>query len=153
MPNDILIKKPIMSTPIIILIVLGAVTFFVLLWCGIIYSISYASGWQKLAKTYSTNYVPGQTKSCSCLFRKTSSYTGVVQYAANREGLYLKTIKLFSIGHKPLFIPWHDIENYESGNLSMPYKHRFMFYKAKFTVKGITIYISQDVKALQTQPY
>ncbi|MVM30674.1 hypothetical protein GO755_11585 [Spirosoma sp. HMF4905] len=140
-----------MKPYVVILIVLGGLTFFVSLWSGIIYIISYASGWQKLAKTYATTYTPSQTKSCSCLFRKSSSYNGVVQYASTREGLYLKTIKLFSIGHKPLFIPWTDIENYESGNLSTPYKHRFMFYKSHFNVKDVSIYISQDVKAMQTQ--
>ena len=139
-----------MKTPVIFLIVIGGFTFFVLLWSGIIYMISYASGWQKLAESYATTYVPNQTRSCSCLFRKSSSYNGVVQYAATREGLYLKTISLFSVGHKPLLIPWHEIESYESGDLSVPYKSRFSFYKASFQVKGISIYISQNVKAWQT---
>lgn len=140
-----------MNTSVVVLIILGAITFFILLWAGIIYTISYASGWQKLAESYSTTYTPTRTKSCSCLFRKSSSYNGVVQYASTSEGLYLKTISLFSIGHKPLFIPWSAIENYESGSLSTPYKHSFVFYKSKFSIKGISIYCSQDVKALQTQ--
>ncbi|QHV95389.1 hypothetical protein [Spirosoma endbachense] len=140
-----------MHKSIAILIALGAVAFFILLWCGIIYTISYASGWQKLAETYSTSYVPNQTKNCNCLFQKSSSYNGVVQYASTKEGLYLKTINLFSIGHNPLFIPWKDIESYESGDLIIPYKNRLIAYSAKFKVKGITIFINQDVRALQIQ--
>ena len=138
-----------MDTAVAIVISLGATTFFVVLWSGIIFLVGYASGWQKLAKTYLTNSFPDQPKSCNCILGKSSIYTGIIQYASTREGLYLKTIKLFSVGHKPLFIPWSDIENYEAGNSStssMP-----MFYKAKFNVKGFSIMINQDVKALQTQ--
>ena len=138
-----------MNATTIILIALGVVAFFVLLWTGIIYAISYSSGWQKLAETYSTTYAPGQTQNCNCLFRNSSSYNGVVQCASNKDGLYLSTIKLFSIGHKPLFIPWRDVENYESGHLSTTYKHRFVFYKARFKIKEIKISISEDMRASQ----
>ncbi|MVM40496.1 hypothetical protein GO730_27235 [Spirosoma sp. HMF3257] len=139
-----------MKPVIVILIILGGPSFFVLLWSGIIYMISYASGWQKLAESYSTTYMPTQTRSCSCLFRKSISYNGVVQYESTQKGLYLKTIKLFSIGHKPLLIPWEAIANYESGNLFASYKSRLVFYKFQIKVKGISIYINKDIRKIQT---
>ena len=105
--------------------------------------ISHVSGWQKLGKMYSTTYSPGNTISCSALFRYVCRYSGVLQYATTAEGLYLKPIKLFSIGHKPLLIPWEAIENYESGNF-------LLFYASRFRIKGITILINHELSALRT---
>lgn len=111
--------------------------FFVGLWSGVVFLLSYLSNWQKLAVRYQTSYFPEDVKWCSCLINR-CRYSGTIRYAVSEKGLYLRTAKLFTLGHKPLFIPWESME-YETGGF-------YLFYPAKITVDGVTIYIGKDVQ-------
>jgi hypothetical protein len=118
-------------TKLFLLVIVLFCTIAPLIWCGVVYVISLSSGWQSLAKTYSTSDFPEQTKPCSAVFSRFSNYNHTLQYAENSEGLYLKTHWLFKIGHKPLFIPWHDVQNYQKSATL------FANHSVSFEVKGI----------------
>jgi hypothetical protein len=126
-------------TQLTLLIVGLFCTIFPLIWCGVVLIISHASGWQSIAKTYATPSIPVKTNDCSGSIGG-SRYSFTLEYAATHEGLYLKTIQLFSIGHKPLFIPWTAMQGYQSGNF-------YFIYRSKFSVNGTTFYLNEDVKS------
>lgn len=111
--------------------------FFISLWSGIVFLLSYLSKWQKLAIRYQTSFFPESVNICSCLINW-CRYSGTIRYAVSEEGLYLRTAKLFTLGHKPLFIPWDSME-YESGRF-------YLFYAAKIKVDGVSIYMGKDVQ-------
>lgn len=84
---------------------------FVLFWIGVIYLISWLSGWQRLAKKYATWMEPPTLRRSMASARiGLSNYNGVLQLGLNPQGIYLSVFILFRVGHKPLFIPWSEID-------------------------------------------
>ncbi len=120
------------------IIIIAFCIAFPILWMVIILLISYIVGWQKLAKTYHTLDFPKDVKTCSALMNF-CGYNSTLLYAMTKKGLFLKTVKLFSIGHMPLFIPWDKME-FKSG----PF---YVFYSIKMTVDDVSIYFRQDILA------
>lgn len=108
------------------------------IWCLVVYIISFTSGWHSLAKNYATDSFPEQTQSCSGVFNYSSNYTGTLEYAETAEGLYLKTSFLFKIGHRPLFIPWKAMQNYQQSS------GVFSKYSTNFKVSGSDIKLNTD---------
>lgn len=86
--------------------------FFVAMWCGVCLLTSAIGGWGRLAKKYpatappSGTRFPGQTG-----YVGVSRYRGVLTIHLSPEGLHLDVVKIFRIGHPPLFIPWSEIHN------------------------------------------
>ena len=108
------------------------------IWCTVIYMISFTSGWQSLAKTYAVDTFPTNPKTCSGVLNSASNYNGTLQYAETVDGLFLKTSPLFKIGHHPIFIPWTAIEDYkQSGTL-------FAKCATTFKVNGINVRLYTD---------
>jgi hypothetical protein len=130
------------NTTQLTLLVLGLFcTIAPLIWCSVVLIISHASGWQNIATIYSTNATPAKTQVCSGTIGG-SRYSFTLEYATTDQGLYLKTSKLFSVGHKPLFIPWAAMDSLQSGS--------FLFiYNSKFNVNGTTIYLTPALKPTQ----
>lgn len=127
-----------MASALYMLSILVAFSIFsVSLWSGIVFLLSYLSNWQKLAVRYQTSFFPEDVRWCSALINR-CRYSGTIRYAVSETGLYLRTAKLFTLGHKPLFIPWDKME-YESGRF-------YLFYPAKIKVDGVTIYMGKDVQ-------
>ncbi len=112
------------------LIFLGFFVLFPLLWVCISWLISHVSGWRNLARHYAIDQ-PGQVskprmrqQSVSMGYAPFSAarYSGVVNIGIDGIALYLSTIWLFRVGHKPLRIPFEDIEISDS---------QFLFLKMK----------------------
>jgi len=123
--------------PLTILVILAFLIVFPLFWCGVVYLIS-LFGWQKLAEFYATNQpMPPDLQSASGRINL-SRYNHTLRLKADERGLWLKTMLLFSPGHKPLFIPWSAVEHYEGSD-------SFWLYKSKFRVRGVTIRLNQDL--------
>ncbi|MBD2702951.1 hypothetical protein IC229_20055 [Spirosoma sp. BT702] len=101
--------KPSLLVP---LIIVGFSIFFVSLWSGIVYLLSYLSGWQTLASQYRVQ--PRQEGIESNVYGRVGfvNYNGVLKVACTEQGLYLSVMNVFSLGHPPILIPWssvHDI--------------------------------------------
>jgi hypothetical protein len=81
-------------------------------WCFVCFMLGFVSGWQRLALAYATDQAPRGTA-----FSWQSGYVGAVRYGnclnvrVAPEGLFLSTVWLFRLGHKPLLVPWDAIHN------------------------------------------
>ena len=95
------------------LILIIITTFFIvfpLLWMGIVFMISFMSGWQSLAQRYATIIeAPTNTRSMASGMVGFSRYNNVLKVGLSDRGIYLSVFILFRPGHKPLFVPWSDI--------------------------------------------
>lgn len=92
--------------------------FFLALWSAILFFMSAAGGWRRLARTYATADAPvgGRTFSGITGMIGVARYKRTLIVTTNDAGLYLKTRRVFSIFHTPLFIPWSEISNPQSSN-------------------------------------
>jgi len=85
--------------------------FSVSLWIGVLYIISFLSGWQSLARVYPMLHtLSGERfRFESASMRAGMGYGNCLTMEANAQGLRISTLFLFRIGHRSLFIPWEDI--------------------------------------------
>jgi hypothetical protein len=85
--------------------------FFLVLWVLMNLIISRLTGWARMAAHYP--YVGGFTGKIwrfqTVTTRRGMGYKGNVSVGADSRGLYLSMFALFRFGHRPLFVPWHDI--------------------------------------------
>jgi hypothetical protein len=85
--------------------------FFVAMWVFVLKVMSVMSGWDRLAKAY---HHPGAFD--GKLYRFQSGKFGIVNFngcltiGANEKGLYLVPFIVFRPFHRPLLIPWREIE-------------------------------------------
>jgi hypothetical protein len=94
------------------------------MWIFVMHILAKKSGWKKLADHYSKNYAPPLT---SKFLRGSGyignvSYNGVLKVCVDTLGIYLKMMFPFNIGHKPLLIPWHDVEDLTGKEALVPEK-------------------------------
>ncbi len=75
------------------------------------WSLSKTSGWQKLAEVYPARTPPSGQKFNTYGAVGKVRYKGCLYVFVSHDGLYISVMLLFSIGHKPLFIPWSAIHN------------------------------------------
>lgn len=89
-----------------------AVIFFAAFWTGLVYVVSYISGWKDLAGKYPYHgeILTEKKHFQSLSMRFASNYNGCVTVGGNQQGLYLSVLYIFRPGHPPMFIPWHEIE-------------------------------------------
>ena len=96
----------------VVLLVCGFPFVFAAIWCGVCLLISGISGWSRLAEKY-----PGSETPAGKCFSWQRGRMGVANYKnslvihTSPEGLHLAVMKLFRVGHPPIFIPWSDIHN------------------------------------------
>src|ERR1043166_3693185 len=80
-------------------------------WCLVSLIFSYLSGWQNLAGIYATRNHPSlkahRTQSGTVGF---ISYRGCLTVEVTERGIYLGMMWLFRFGHRPLFIPWQEVQ-------------------------------------------
>ena len=101
-----------MSTLAIVALISGLLVTIPAFWCLVVLALSYLSGWQRLAASYSAHEAPRGTR-----FTGQSGSVGAVSYRScltvhvAPDGLFLATPFFFRFAHKPLFIPWNVIKN------------------------------------------
>jgi hypothetical protein len=85
--------------------------FFVGMWCFVLRTLSYKSGWTKLADRF---YFPGKFDGIYFRFRSGRmndvAFSSALELGANEQGLYLIPMLLFRLFHKPILIPWSELE-------------------------------------------
>jgi hypothetical protein len=93
----------------LLVIVIGFIAFWILLWCSIVWLISLTSGWQRLAQRYH-NLRPTTGKMWRWQFGSINwaGYNGALMLTANSEGLFIETLWFMRFGHNRIFIPWHE---------------------------------------------
>ena len=98
-------NQPYALVPLVFLVV------FPLFWCGINLALSYLSGWRSLARHFRGRPAEpvakvslGSARMGSAIFP--TSYSGILNVTASREGVGLSLFPLFAVGAPALLIPW-----------------------------------------------
>jgi hypothetical protein len=113
--------------------------FFISMWLGITLLLAYASGWKKLAQTYSyQNEIISQKKNFQWVNLQGVDYRHCVTIGGNDKGLYLSLFFLFSFGSPSLFIPW--------GQIKITKKKYFWFPVLEMNVGETRIMILQSLE-------
>jgi len=106
------------------------IPIFIFFWVAVSCLISLLGGWFALSKRFPPNDNIGSILSSfswrSLNLNNIAGYSSCVNIKITEIGLFLKTSIIFSVLHKPIFIPWYEIDNLE-------YKSRF-FKRVKFYV-------------------
>ena len=94
------------------LITLGCVIGFPLFWCLISWLIARIGGWHALAVRFPSG--PSKPPGVRMFYMESlemgaSQYKGCVFVGVAPSGLFLATLPLFVVGHKPILIPWEAI--------------------------------------------
>ena len=106
--------------------------FFPLLWSGVIYLISYVSGWHFLASRYRTEPLTEGFHRGVYGRIGIANYNGVLRIAFTEKGMYLHVMPLFKIGHPPLLLPWTHLKEWKES-------HLFFQQVVKCKIEGISI--------------
>ena len=88
------------------------IVLFPVIWIAVVWIIGTFSGWRRLA-----HVCPGQVdipaeKMISFQnlgFGRFTSYNNCVSFGVSDQGLYIRVMVLFRIGHPPIFIPWDNL--------------------------------------------
>jgi hypothetical protein len=122
-----------METVPLPLIIVGGFIAIVLFWLAVVWAIAQLAGWPRLAEKYPARqpWNPQCWSLQSALFRNWSQYRGVLRVCADSEGMHLSVLFPFSVAHKPLSIPWHEITGQK--------KTRFFYY-------GVELRFQQEPK-------
>lgn len=84
---------------------------FPIFWMSIVFFIAFLGGWTRLAQVYATERAfPPKTFSFQGARLGWANYNGVLTIGVSEEGMYMKPFFLFRVGHRPLFIPWYDVQ-------------------------------------------
>jgi hypothetical protein len=92
-------------------IVGGFLVVFPAFWCFVVWILSRASGWHRLAQRHAAGnrLVSGACHGGVTGMVGVVSYRHVLTLHFNADGFFLEVMVLFRIGHPRLFIPWSEI--------------------------------------------
>jgi hypothetical protein len=80
-------------------------------WISIMLLVSAGAGWRRLAEFYRADR-PFEGKKFflqSARLRYRMSYNNILTIGANSEGIHVSVFFPFTLGHPPLYFPWHDV--------------------------------------------
>jgi hypothetical protein len=130
-PDEALFMGAAILFPLILLII------FPLFWCGVVYLMS-RMGWNKLAEHHQTDLErPNNAVLTSGTLRSIINYSGMLYLGSTEDGIHLSVMKLFSVGHPSLFVPWDSIQ--DLGTFSMLLRYR------SIQVEGVKIWFREKV--------
>lgn len=109
--------------------------FFVGMWCFVLRLLSFMSGWTKLAGQFHfSDKFEGKYYRFQSGRMNQVNFSSSIEMGVNETGLYLVPMILFRLFHKPLLIPWGELQ-------AEPFK-RFLFKGYRLTFRsfpGITL--------------
>lgn len=114
---------------LILFIIVAFPIFFGLLWTFVMLINSFMTGWQNLARHYHHPYpFAGKIHRMQSIFTRWGRYSAVMNIGVSESGLYLVPMMIFRPFHKPLLIPWDEIEAEEA--------HYFLFPSVRLTFRA-----------------
>ncbi len=98
---------------IVLLAIIGFAIVFPLFWMGIVLLLSKLGGWSELAARFGSDAPPqGELFTwCSARLRMVVSYSNCLRITVSRQGVHMRTLVFFKMGHQPLFIPWTAVQD------------------------------------------
>lgn len=122
-----------------LLIISAFIVWFSSLWVGVLSLLSLIGGWKKQSRIYplkSTDKADNAVRySMSSLKMGFVNYRSCVNISFTETGIILETIKIFSIMHPPLFIPYYKISDAQQGKFFITYTS-FRIGDKKITIYG-----------------
>jgi hypothetical protein len=119
------------------ILIAGLAVWFIILWSLVISLMSMLSGWRSLSRMYPAP-VPGDSGQkrifSMCSIRLGFiSYNNIAYITFTDTGIILKVMKIFSIMHRPIFIPYAKITGAAKGKTFFTY--------TGFNLDGRKIYV------------
>ena len=103
------------SAPWILLPILFPV-FFLSVWCLTLWAIATFSGWRRLAQRFAEERpFLGETVHRGSARLGVANYSGVLTVGVSPSGLFLLPMRIFRPFHRPLLIPWSEIQTNTPG--------------------------------------
>jgi len=121
-------------------IIVAFIIWFSSLWISIMTLLSFIGGWKKLSRLYPLTLSSAGVSKVK--YSMSSMKMGLVNYRScsvislTETGIILEIIKLFSISHKPIFIPYGKITGAEKGKYFFSTYTRFTVDDKKIIVYG-----------------
>jgi hypothetical protein len=85
----------------------------VVAWFALMQFILWAAsflGWRPFARHYATTETPdGDWLTWRTAKVGVSNYSGCLSFVVTEAGLYMRPMWLFSMGHRPLLLPWNEL--------------------------------------------
>jgi hypothetical protein len=111
-------------------ILVGFPFFFAGVWILVMSLLSMASGWRRLAESYQhAGEFRGELHRGQSARLRGVNFNRVLEIGVGEEGLYLVPMVLFRLFHKPLLIPWGEIE-------AEPFR-RFLYQGVRLTFRSV----------------
>ena len=108
-----------------LLIICAFIIWFSSIWIAVLSLLSFIGGWKKLSRLYpasSSDINAGSKKyKMSSIKMGFASYRSCVHIGFTERGISLEVMKIFSIMHKPLFIPFDKISEVQKGKFIIDY--------------------------------
>lgn len=97
--------------PLTFAIIGGFLVVFPLIWCSVLWFLSRASGWHRLAAHYASGSRPLSGVRHAGLTGMVGgvSYRSILTIHCDSDGFFVEVMPLFRIGQPRLFIPWADV--------------------------------------------
>lgn len=106
---------------LVLFILIAFPIFFGTLWAFVMWINSYLTGWRRLAQNYHHPYpFTGPLDRFQTINTRWGRYSHAVNIGVTESGLYLVPVLVFRPFHKPLLIPWQDIEVEETTYFVFP---------------------------------
>ncbi len=106
---------------IFLAILAGFIVLFPLFWMAIVLLISRVGGWVSLARSFPGPQTPPQEGETfgwvSARFGRFANYNNVLNVIVSRNGIYMRPILLFRVGHAPILIPWHVVQDFKRSEI------------------------------------
>ncbi len=124
----------------VILVIIAFIVWFAAIWTSVLTLLSLIGGWKKLSNRYPVTLSAGSSQGER--FTMASARFGFVNYRScvnitfTETGIIFSLMKIFSIMHRPIFIPYVKISGVERGKLFLPF--------TRFTVDGKKISVYSD---------
>lgn len=106
-----------------IIIGLGFLVVFPILWCGIVFLTASLGGWRSLAEQFPVPSVLKETKpkkiysATSLKINLLGNYSGIIEAKLYSEGILLTTGPFFKFGHPSIFLPKNRITHAKMGKI------------------------------------
>jgi len=103
--------------------------YFVALWVAVSYTLSKKSGWSRLTEKYQfSQKFEGQYFRFQSAKMNKINFNSALEIGVNDSGMYLVPMILLRLFHKPILIPWNEIQ-------AEPLK-RFLFKGYRLTFRS-----------------
>ena len=122
-----------------LIIVCAFIIWFSSVWIAVLSLMSFIGGWNTLSRLYPPAI--SEKNNISAKYPFSSIKMGIVSYRScinisfTGNGIILEAMKIFSIGHKPVFIPYNKIQGAQKGKAFSTYI-TFTIENKKITIFG-----------------